>query len=89
MIEKIDIPTEVVKTVSPPCEHLLHEEISKARSHTSTRSRFKLLPLKTAAYRKSVLPALSRLLVDRNAELNCYIQELSRSISSSSASPLS
>ncbi len=51
--------------------------LSKARSHTSTRSRFKLLPSKTAAYRNSVLPSLSRLLVDRNAELNYYIQELS------------
>ncbi len=29
------------------------------------------------AYRNSVLPALSRLLVDHNAELNYYIQELS------------
>ncbi len=58
-------------------EHPLHEELSKARSHTSTRSRFTLLPSKTAAYRNSVLPALSRLLVDRNAELNYYIQELS------------
>ncbi len=58
-------------------EHPLHEELSKTRSHTSTRSRFKLLPSKTAAYRNSVLPALSRLLVDRNAELNYYIQELS------------
>ncbi len=58
-------------------EHPLHEELSKARSHTCTRSRFKLLPSKTAAYRNSVLPALSRLLVDRNAELNYYMQELS------------
>ncbi len=58
-------------------EHPLHEELSKARSHTSTRSRFNLFPLKTAAYRNSVLPALSRLLVDLNAELNYYIQELS------------
>ncbi len=57
--------------------HPLHYELSKARSHTSTRSRFKLLPSKTAAYRNSVLPALSRLLVDRNAELNHYLQNLS------------
>ncbi len=55
-------------------EHPLHEELSKTRSHTSTRSRFKLLPSKTAAYRNSVLPALSQLLVDRNAELNFHIQ---------------
>ncbi len=58
-------------------EHPLHEELSKARSHTSTRSLFKLLPSKTAAYWNSVLPSLSRLLVDRNTELNYYIQELS------------
>ncbi len=58
-------------------EHALHEELSNARSHTSTRSRFKQLPSKTAAYRNSVLPLLSRLLIDRNAELNYYIQELS------------
>ncbi len=58
-------------------EHPLHEELSKARSHASTRSRFKLLPSKTAAYRNSVLPALSRLLDARNAELIYYIQELS------------
>ncbi len=38
-------------------EHPLHEELSKTRSHTSTRTRFKLLPWKTAAYRNSVLPA--------------------------------
>ncbi len=56
--------------------HPLHDELSKARSHTSTRSRFKLLPSKTAANRNSVLPALSRLLVDRNAELNHYLQNL-------------
>ncbi len=58
-------------------QHPLYEELSKTRSHISTRSRFKLLPSKTAAYRNSVLPALSRLLVDRNAELNYYLQELS------------
>ncbi len=58
-------------------EHPLHEELSKARSHTYTKSSFKLLPSKTAAYRNSVLPALSRLLVDRNAELNYYLHELS------------
>ncbi len=50
-------------------EHPLHEELSKARSHTSTRSRLKLLLSKTAAYRNPVLLALSRLLVVRNAEL--------------------
>ncbi len=50
----------------------LYEELPKARSHTPTRSRFKLLPPKTAASRKSVLPALSRLLVNRNTELNYY-----------------
>ncbi len=48
-------------------EHPLHEELSKARSHTFTRSLFKLLPSKTAAYCNSVLPSLSRLLVYRNA----------------------
>ncbi len=57
--------------------HPLHDELSKARSYTSTRSRFKLLPSKTAACRKSVLPALTRLLVDRNAELKHYLQNLS------------
>ncbi len=59
-------------TVSTPCMRNYQRQ-----DHTSTRSRFKLLPSKTAAYRNSVLPALSRLLVDRNAELNYYIQELS------------
>ncbi len=58
-------------------EYPLHEELSKARLHTSTRSSFKLLPSKTASYRNSVLPALSQLLVDRNTELNYYIQERS------------
>ncbi len=58
-------------------EHPLLEKLLKASSHTSTRSRFKLLPSKTAAYRNSVLPALSRLLVDHDAELNFNIQELS------------
>ncbi len=70
-------------------EHPLHEELSKARSHTSTRSRFKLLPSKTTAYRNSVLPALPRLLVDRNVELNYYLQELTWIISSSFPYPLS
>ncbi len=51
-------------------EHPLHEELSKARSHTSTRSSFKLLPSKTAAHRNSVLPSLALLLVERNATLN-------------------
>ncbi len=82
-----------IKASSDFAERILadseHEELSKARSHTSTRSRFKLHPSKTAAYRNSVLPALSRLLVDRNAELNYYIQELSWSISTSFLSPLS
>ncbi len=55
----------------------LHDELSKVRSQTSTRSRFKLLHSKTATYRNSILPALSRLLVDRNAELNHYLQNLS------------
>ncbi len=53
--------------------HHLHEELSKSRSHTSTRSRFKLLASKTAAYRNSVLPALLRFLVDRKSELNYYL----------------
>ncbi len=73
-----------VKTFSDFAERILgdhqqplHDELSKARSHTSTRSRFKLLPSKIAAYRSSVLPALLRLLVDRNAELNHYLQNLS------------
>ncbi len=58
-------------------QHSLHDELSKARSHASTRSRFKLLPSTIAAYRNSVRPALARLLVDRNAELNHYLQNLS------------
>ncbi len=58
-------------------QHPLQDYLSQARSHTSTRSRFKLLPSKTAAYRNSVLPASSRLLVDRNADLNHYLQNLS------------
>ncbi len=57
-------------------QHPLHDDLSKARSRTSTRSRFKLLPSKTTAYRNSVLPVLSRLLVDRNAELDYYVQNL-------------
>ncbi len=58
-------------------QHLLHDDLSRARSHTSTRSRFKLLPSKTDVYRNSVLPTLLRILVDKNAELNHYIQKLS------------
>ncbi len=69
-------------------EHPLHEELSKAKSHTSTTSRFMLLPSKTAAYRNPVFPALSRLLVDRNTELGYYLQELSWSISSSPLFPI-
>ncbi len=73
----IKASSDFAARVPADSEHPLHEELSKTRSHTSTRSRFILLPSKTAAYRNSVLPALSRLLVDRNAELNYYIQELS------------
>ncbi len=58
-------------------QHPLHDDLFNARSYTFTRSRFKLLLSKTAAYGNSVLPALSRLLVDRNAELNRYLQNLS------------
>ncbi len=58
-------------------QHPLHEELLKARSHASTRSRFKQFPSKTGAYRNSVLPALSRLLVDRNAALHHYLHKLS------------
>ncbi len=65
--------TDFAAQILADSEHPLHE----ARSHTSTRSRFKLLPSETAAYRNSVLPEQSRLLVDRNAELNYYIQRLS------------
>ncbi len=61
-----DFAKRILADNQPP----LHEELSKASSHT--RSRFK-----TAAYRNSILLALSRPLVDPNAELNCYIQELS------------
>ncbi len=73
----IKASTNFAARVLADSEHPLHEELSKARSPTSTTSRFKLLPSKTAAYRNSVLPALSRLLDDCNAELNYYIQELS------------
>ncbi len=52
-------------------QHLPHEDLSKAKS------RFKLLPSKTDAYRTSTLPALSRVLVDRGAELSNYTQEVS------------
>ncbi len=69
----IKASSDFAERILADSEHPLHEELSKARSHTSTRSRFKLLPSKTAAYRNSVLPALSRLLVDRNAELNFYL----------------
>ncbi len=85
----IKASSDFTERILTDSEHPQHEESSKARSHASTRSRFKLLPSKTAAYRNSVLPALSRLLVDRNAELNYYIRELSWSISSSSPFPLS
>ncbi len=73
----IKASSDFAERILADSEHPLHEELSKARSHTSTRSRFKQLPSKTAAYRNSVLPALSRLLVNRNAELNYYIQEMS------------
>ncbi len=85
----IKASSDFAERILADSEHSLYEELSKARSHTSTRSRFELLPSKTAAYRNSVLPALSRLLVNRNAELNYYIQKLSWSISSSSPIPLS
>ncbi len=52
-------------TVSTPCMRNYQRQ-----GHTPP-------PGATAAYRNSVLPALPRLLVDRNAELNYYIQELS------------
>ncbi len=35
-------------------QHPLHDELSKARSHTSTRSCFKLLPSKTAPHLSSL-----------------------------------
>ncbi len=73
----IKASSDFAERILADSKHPLHEELSKARSHTSTRSRFKLLPSKTAAYRNSVLPSLSRLLVDRNAELNYFVQELS------------
>ncbi len=62
-------------------QHPLQKGISKTRPLTSTRSRFELFPLKNGACRRSVLPALSRLLIDRNAELNYYTQEPSWCIS--------
>ncbi len=74
---QIKASTDFAAWVLADSKRPLHEELSKARSHTSTRRRYKLLLSKTAAYRYSVLPALSRLLVDRNFELNYYIQELS------------
>ncbi len=58
-------------------QHPLHDDISKARLHTLTRSRFELLPSKPDAYRNSVLPMLSRLLVNRNVVLNYYMQNMS------------
>ncbi len=58
-------------------QHPLHGDLSREWSHTFTRSRFKLFSSKAAAYRNPVLPALSRLLVYRNAELNFNIQNLS------------
>ncbi len=61
----------------------LHKDMSKARSYTSATSRFKLLPSTTTAYWNSVLPALSRCLVDRNVEQGYYLQELSEYVSSS------
>ncbi len=73
----IKAPSDFAERILANSVHPLHEELSKARSHTSTRCRFKLPPSKTAAYRNSVLTALSRLLVDRNAELNYYIQDFS------------
>ncbi len=60
---------------------------SMTRSHTSARSRFNLLLSKTAAYQNSVLPTLSRLLVDKNAELKHYLQNLSWIHISHSPSP--
>ncbi len=55
-------------------QHPLYAEILKTKSHTSTRSHFRLLPSKTAVYWNSVLPALSQLLAERNAEMNYHIQ---------------
>ncbi len=61
--------------------HPLQEELFKTGLHTSTRSRFKLLPSKTDVYRNSILSVLSVLLVDRIADLNHYKQEQHYSIS--------
>ncbi len=55
----------------------IFEDLSKVKAYTSARSHFKLLPSTTTAYRSSVLPARSRLLVDRNAELSYNLQGLS------------
>ncbi len=74
---KVSSRLQFAKRILGDNQHSLHDDLSNARSHTSTRSRFKMLPSKTAVYRNSVLPALSRLLVDRNAELNHYVQNLS------------
>ncbi len=45
--------------------------------HNPTRGRFRALPSKTTAYQDSVLPALSRLLVDHNTDFGYYPQALS------------
>ena len=44
--------------------HPLHTDLSKAVSTSSTRANFKLLFSRTTSYRNSVLPYLSRLLVN-------------------------
>ncbi len=74
---RIKASSDLAAQILADSEHPLHEELSKVRTNTSTRSRFKMLPSKAAAYRNSILPALSRLLVNRNAELNYYILERS------------
>ncbi len=73
----IKVSSDFAARILADNQHSLYEELLKVRLHTSTRIRFKLLPSKTAAYRNSVLPAQSRLLVDRKTELNYYIQGLS------------
>jgi hypothetical protein len=61
---------KLVEKILKFSDHPLHPFLSKAISVSQTRASFKLLPTKTETFRKTLVPYLARLLVDRDAVLN-------------------
>ncbi|WP_353805822.1 hypothetical protein [Acinetobacter baumannii] len=47
--------------------HPLHPSLSKAISTSNTRAGYKLMFARTETFRKSIIPYLARLLVDRSS----------------------